>query len=117
MKTKLKALYRRLGRPPLARLAAIAAACAAAALVAVAFAGGTRVLWTVSSLMSLVTFTGLVLVWAEVRTARREARESAERTEVTYRRILAAFEVERLAAERRRAAGGTDLRLLPATGP
>jgi fatty acid desaturase len=108
MKSKLKALYRRLGRPPVERLAAAAAGLAALALVAIALAGGTRVMWAVSALMSLVTFAGLLLVWTEARTARREARESAERTEVTYRRILAAFEVERLAAERRHAREGRD---------
>ncbi|MCD0443767.1 hypothetical protein LO763_09045 [Glycomyces sp. A-F 0318] len=103
MKSKLKAVYVRLGRPPLPHLAAAFGLLAAAALLAVALLGDQRLVWAASSIMSLVTLGALGLVWNESRRARLEARASAERAEVTYRRILAAFEVERLAAERRHA--------------
>ncbi|RRR96555.1 hypothetical protein [Glycomyces terrestris] len=106
MKQLLKAVHRRLGRPAPARLAAAAAVLAAAALAAVALLGPERLVWAVSFAMSLITLGALALVWQEARRARQEARASAERAEVTYRRILAAFEVERLAAERRHARGG-----------
>jgi hypothetical protein len=106
MKQLLKAAHRRLGRPSPARIGAAAAVPAAAALMAVALLGPTRLVWAASFAMSLITLGGLALVWNEARRARREARASAERAEVTYRRILAAFEVERLAAERRHANGG-----------
>ncbi|SDL03264.1 hypothetical protein SAMN05216298_2376 [Glycomyces sambucus] len=106
MKRLLKAVYRRLGRPAPARLAVAAAILAAAGLTALALLGTTRLVWAASFLMSLVTLAGLALAWNEARQARLEARASAERAEVTYRRILAAFEVERLAAERRHAGGG-----------
>ncbi|WP_030161884.1 hypothetical protein [Glycomyces sp. NRRL B-16210] len=101
MKTKLRALHRRLGRPSALRLGAAAGPVLALALVALAAWGDTRVLWAASSLMSLLTLAAVALVWSETRKARAEARASAERTEFTYRKILAAFEVERLAAERR----------------
>lgn len=104
MKQILKAAYHRLGRPAPAHVAAAAAVFAALALLAVALFGGQRLVWVVSSLMSLITLGALALVWNESRQTRLEARASAERAEVTLRRILAAFEVERLAAERRRAA-------------
>ncbi|WP_112137056.1 hypothetical protein [Glycomyces dulcitolivorans] len=106
MKKLLKAVYRRLGRPSPARIGAVAAVLAAAGLMAVALLGPTRLVWAASFAMSLITLGGLALVWNEARQARLEARASAERAEVTYRRILAAFEVERLAAERRHAGGG-----------
>jgi hypothetical protein len=105
MKQKLKAVYNRIGRPSPLRLAAAAGGLAALGLLAVALLGDQRLVWVVSSLMSLVTLGALGLVWNESRQTRLEARASAERAEVTLRRILAAFEVERLAAERRRAAG------------
>lgn len=104
MKQKLKAVYVRIGRPSPLRLAAAAGGLAALGLLAVALLGEQRLVWVVSSLMSLVTLGALGLVWNESRQTRLEARASAERAEVTLRRILAAFEVERLAAERRRAA-------------
>jgi hypothetical protein len=105
MKSMLKAVYVRLGRPTYPQVAAVAAVLAAAGLVAVALLGDQRLVWAVSSIMSLVTLGALGLVWNESYKARLEARASVERAEVTYRRILAAFEVERLAAERRHAAG------------
>ncbi|GAA1682671.1 hypothetical protein GCM10009830_32300 [Glycomyces endophyticus] len=105
MKQLLKAIHRRLGRPSPARVAAVAAVLAAAALAAVALLGPARLVWAASFAMSLITLGGLAAVWNEARRARLEARASAERAEVTYRRILAAFEVERLAAERRHAEG------------
>jgi uncharacterized membrane protein YqjE len=105
MKSKLKAVHARLGRPSLKRLGAVLGLLAAFALLAVALLGDQRLMWAVSSLMTLVTLGALGLVWNESYKARLEARASAERAEVTYRRILAAFEVERLAAERRHAAG------------
>jgi len=105
MKSKLKAVYARLGRPSLVRAAALAGLLAALALLALAYLGDQRLVWAASLLMSLVTLGALGLVWNEGYRARLEARASAERAEVTYRRILAAFEVERLAAERRHAAG------------
>lgn len=104
MKQILKAAYHRLGRPAPAHVAAAAAALATLTLLAVALLGGQRLVWVASSLMSLVTLGALGFVWNEARLTRLEARASAERAEVTLRRILAAFEVERLAAERRRAA-------------
>ncbi|THV31949.1 hypothetical protein [Glycomyces paridis] len=103
---KLRALHRRLGRPSAARLAAVAGPVLAASLAALAFWGDLRLLWAASSLMSLLTLGAVALGWSEARRARVEARESAERTEFTYRKILAAFEAERLAGERRRAAAG-----------
>lgn len=106
MKKKLKAVYVRLGRPSPLRVAAVAAILATLGLLAVALFGDQRLVWAVSSLMSLVTLGALGLVWNESRQTRLEARASAERAEVTLRRILAAFEVERLAAERRHASGG-----------
>ncbi|MCC3762752.1 hypothetical protein K3N28_06665 [Glycomyces sp. TRM65418] len=106
MKSKLRAVYIRLGRPSPLRVALVAWAVAGLALLAVGLFGGERLVWVVSSLMSLVTLGALGLVWHESHQARLEARASAERAEVTLRRILAAFEVERLAAERRHAAGG-----------
>lgn len=106
MKSKLRAVYIRLGRPSPFRLAVIAWIAVAVLLLAVGLFGGERLVWAVSSLMSLVTLGALGLVWHESRRTRLEARDSAERAEVTLRRILAAFEVERLAAERRHAAGG-----------
>lgn len=104
MKSKLKAVYVRLGRSSLPRIGATAGLLAAAALLAVTLLGDQRLMWAASSIMSLVTLGALGLVWNQSRKARLEARASAERAEVTYRRILAAFEVERLAAERRHAA-------------
>lgn len=104
MKQKLKAVYVRFGRPSPLQVAAVAGTLWALALLAVALFGGQRLVWVVSSLMSLVTLGALGLVWNESRQTRLEARASAERAEVTLRRILAAFEVERLAAERRHAA-------------
>ena len=106
MKSKLKAVYDRLGRPSIVRVAALFGLLGAAALLAVALLGDDRLVWAVSLLMSLVTLGALGLVWNESYRARLEARASAERAEVTYRRILAAFEVERLAAERRHAISG-----------
>ncbi|MDA1358473.1 hypothetical protein O1R50_02505 [Glycomyces luteolus] len=106
MKSKLKAVYVRLGRPSPLRLAIAAWLGSAVLLLAVGLFGEARLVWAVSSLMSLVTLGALGLVWNEARQTRLEARASAERAEVTLRRILAAFEVERLAAERRHAAGG-----------
>ncbi|MEU5874799.1 hypothetical protein AB0A73_24965 [Glycomyces sp. NPDC047369] len=106
MKQLLKAVHRRLGRPSPTRAGAVLAVLAAAGLLAIALLGPQRLVWAASFAMSLVTLGALALVWREARQARLEARASAERAEVTYRRILAAFEVERLAAERRRA--GTD---------
>ncbi|MEU5156989.1 hypothetical protein [Glycomyces sp. NPDC021274] len=106
MKQKLKAVYIRFGRPSPVRVAAVAGGLAALGLLAVTVLGEQRLVWVVSSLMSLVTLGALGLVWNESRQTRLEARASAERAEVTLRRILAAFEVERLAAERRRAAEG-----------
>ncbi|MCH7232139.1 hypothetical protein L0U85_14925 [Glycomyces sp. L485] len=105
MKSILKALYNRLGRPAPRRLAAVLGMLAAAALVAVAYFGDARLVSSLSLLMSLVTIGALALVWNESRKARAEMRATSERTEVTYRRILAAIEVERLAAERRHARG------------
>lgn len=104
MKSKFKAVYVRLGRPSLLRVGAALGFIAALALLAVALFGDQRLVWAVSFLMSLVTLGALGLVWNESYKARLEARASTERAEVTYRRILAAFEVERLAAERRHAA-------------
>ncbi len=109
MKKLLKAVYRRLGRPSPARIGIAAAVLAAAGLMAVSLLGPERLVWAASFAMSLITLGGLALVWNEARQARLEARASAERAEVTYRRILAAFEVERLAAERRHANGGDRL--------
>jgi hypothetical protein len=106
MKSKLRAVYIRLGRPSPLHVAAAAWLVAGVGLLAVGLFGGERLVWAVSSLMSLVTLGALGLVWHESRQTRLEARASAERAEVTLRRILAAFEVERLAAERRHAAGG-----------
>lgn len=104
MKQKLRAVYRLLGRPSPLQVAAVAGALAALGLLAVALFGDQRLVWVVSSLMNLVTLGALGLVWNESHQTRLEARASAERSEVTLRRILAAYEVERLAAERRRAA-------------
>jgi len=106
MKQKLKAVYVRFGRPAPLRLAVAAWCASAVVLLAVGLFGGPRLVWAVSLLMSLVTLGALGLVWNESRQTRLEARASAERSEVTLRRILAAFEVERLAAERRGAASG-----------
>ncbi|GAA2127705.1 hypothetical protein [Glycomyces algeriensis] len=106
MKQQLKAVYNRVGRPSPLRVAAVAGVLAVLGLLAVAVFGDQRLVWVVSSLMSLVTLGALGLVWNESRQTRLEARASAERAEVTLRRILAAFEVERLAAERRRALDG-----------
>lgn len=111
MKTKLKAVYNRLGRPSLRRLAAVLGLVAAAALVAVAYFGDGWVATAVSLLMNLAVLGALALLWDQGRRARDEARQSTERTEVTFRRILAAIEVERLAAERRHAA-----RIVPGQG-
>lgn len=105
MKSTLKAVYNRLGRPAPRRLAAAVGAPAAAALAAVAAFGDARLVAALSLLMSLATLAALAAVWNEARRARFETRASNERTEVTYRRILAAIEVERLAAERRHAQG------------
>ncbi|WP_100448623.1 hypothetical protein [Glycomyces xiaoerkulensis] len=101
MKSILRAAYNRLGRPPLRRVAAALGLLAAAALVAVAFLGDQRLVSALALLMSLATLGGLALVWNDGRKARAEVRASAERSEVTFRRILAAIEVERLASERR----------------
>ncbi|HEX2143695.1 MAG TPA: hypothetical protein VHG10_04210 [Glycomyces sp.] len=106
MKKKLKAVYVRLGRPSPLRMGVVAWIGVGIALLAVGLFGGERLVWAVSSLMSLITLGALGLVWHESRQTRLEARASAERAEVTLRRILAAFEVERLAAERRHAVGG-----------
>jgi hypothetical protein len=106
MKSKLRAVYIRLGRPSPLHVALVAWIAAAAALMSVGLFGGERLVWAVSSLMSLVTLGALGLVWHESRQTRLETRASQERAEVTLRRILAAYEVERLAAERRHAAGG-----------
>jgi hypothetical protein len=106
MKSKLRAVYIRLGRPSPLHVALVAWIGAGVALMSVGVFGGERLVWVVSSLMSLVTLVALGFVWHESRQTRLEARASAERAEVTLRRILAAFEVERLAAERRHAAGG-----------
>jgi hypothetical protein len=106
MKQKLKAVYVRLGRPSPLQIGAVAAGLAALGLLAVGIFGDARLVWGVSLLMSLVTLGALGLVWNEARQTRLEARASAERAEVTLRRILAAFEVERLAAERRHAGSG-----------
>ncbi|GAB3648682.1 hypothetical protein GCM10028833_15040 [Glycomyces tarimensis] len=73
------------------------------ALLAAALFGDARLVSSLSLLMSLVTLAGVALAWHESRRARVEVRASAERAEVTYRRILATIEVERLAAERRHA--------------
>lgn len=105
MRSALRAAYDRLGRPPRRRLAAVLGAGAAVVLLAVAAFGDTRLIAASSLLMSLATLAAVAAVWNEARRARFETRASNERTEVTYRRILAAIEVERLAAERRHAQG------------
>ncbi|THV43354.1 hypothetical protein [Glycomyces buryatensis] len=103
MKQKLKAVYDRLGRPSIKKLAAAVGLVLAVAFVAIAWLGDTRLTSALSLLTSLATLGALVLVWNEGRKGRAEARASHERTEVTFRRILAAIEVERLANERRAA--------------
>ena len=105
MRSILRAVYNRLGRPSPQRLAVAAGLIVAAALVVVAVFGDARLVSSLSLLMSLVTLGAVAAVWNETRRTRDEARESTERVEVTYRRILAAIEVERLAAERRHANG------------
>ncbi|GAB3229974.1 hypothetical protein GCM10027447_23830 [Glycomyces halotolerans] len=105
MRTLIKAVYNRLGRPPLRRLAAVCGLVAAGTLVAVALFGDQRLVSSLSLLMSLLTLAGVALAWYEARRARRDTLASNERAEVTFRRILAAIEVERLAAERRKASG------------
>lgn len=104
MTSKLRALHRRLGRPSPTRLALAFGPVLALGLVALAVWADVRLLWAASFLMSLVTLAAVALVWHQTRQVRGEAREASERAEVTYRKILAAFEVERLAAERRHAA-------------
>jgi hypothetical protein len=101
----LKAVYGRLGRPSPRRLAAVAGPIAAVLLVAAAYFGDARLVSSLSLLMSLVTLAAVAVAWNEARKTRAAVRASTERTEVTYRRILAAIEVERLAAERRHAQG------------
>ncbi len=100
----LKAVYVRAGRPSPRLLAAALASLAAVAFVAAAVFGDARLVSSLSLLMSLVTLVAVVALWDETRRARAEARRSHERTEVTFRRVLAAVEAERLAAERRHAA-------------
>jgi len=106
MKSKLRSVYHRLGRPSPLRIGVTVWIAVSLVLLAVGLFGGERLVWAVSSLMNLVTLGALGLVWNESRQTRLEARASQERAEVTLRRILAAFEVERLAAERRHANGG-----------
>ena len=104
MKSMLKAAYNRFGRPSPRRLVLVAGPIAAAALVAIAFLAEARVSQTLSLLMDLAVLGALILVWGQTRRAREESRRSDEVNEVAYRRVLAAIEVERLAAERRHAA-------------
>ena len=111
MKKMLKAVYNRLGRPPLRRLAAVCGLIAAAAGIAVAYLADPRTTAALALLLNLAVLGALVLVWNQARNTREEFRRSNERTEVTYRRILAAIEVERLAAERRHSA-----RIVPGQG-
>ncbi|GAB3993153.1 hypothetical protein GCM10029992_04100 [Glycomyces albus] len=107
----LIAAYNRLGRPPLRRLAAACGLVAAAALVAVAYLADARTIAALALLLNLAVLGALAAVWHQARTTRAEVRRSDERAEVTYRRILAAIEVERLAAERRHSA-----RIVPGQG-
>lgn len=104
MKPMLKAAYNRLGRPPLRRVAAVGGLIAAAAGVAVAYLADARTTAALALLLNLAVLGALAAVWNQTRRTSAEVRQSDERTEVTYRRILAAIEVERLAAERRHAA-------------
>lgn len=105
MKSTLKAVYGRLGRPSLRRIALVLGPLAAVVLVTAAYIGDIRLVSSLTLLMSLVTITAAAAAWREARKTRAALRVSNERTEVTYRRILAAIEVERLAAERRHAQG------------
>lgn len=105
MKRILRAVYVRLGRPAPARVGTVCGAALAAAVLAAAVFGPPRLVAVAVAVSSLTALAGVALAWSEAHRARAEARRSAERTEVTYRRILAAFEAERLAADRRRSAG------------
>jgi hypothetical protein len=98
--TRFATLAGRFARPA---NALAAAGIAAVALAALAAFGDARLVAGALLIMGLAVLGGLAVTALQVRRLRADLSASNRRTEVAYRRILAAIESERLAAERRHA--------------